>query len=127
MCDSDVIGDLLILRKQEILHYLRHIKRVWSGLVQGNPNAMLKIDKATVEALQMRAPRASTTDAKMLRSQLRAGKIFRAFNDSEREDIWSRLQMIEGLIPSFYTLFRDVQYLEHCVNCVKRLTALYPQ
>ncbi|CAG8978002.1 hypothetical protein HYALB_00000671 [Hymenoscyphus albidus] len=66
-------------------------------------------------------------DAKMLRSQLRAGEIFRAFNDSEREDIWSRLQMIEGLIPSFYTLFRDVQYLEHCVNCVKRLTALSPQ
>lgn len=34
--------------------------------------------------------------------------------------------MIEGLLPSFYTLFRDVQYLEHCVNCVKRLTTLSP-
>lgn len=35
--------------------------------------------------------------------------------------------MIEGLIPSLHTLFRDVGYLEHCVNCVKRLTALSPQ
>ena len=34
--------------------------------------------------------------------------------------------MVEGLIPLFYTLFRDVQYLEDCVNCVKRLIALSP-
>ena len=124
--DSDVIGDLLTLWEQEILHYLRHIKRVWSGLVRGNRDAMSRIDKATVQALQMRAPRASTTDAKILRSQLRAGEIFSAFDDSEREDIWSKLEMIEGLIPSIHTLFRDVLYLENCANCVKRLTTLSP-
>ncbi|KAH6721992.1 hypothetical protein BKA61DRAFT_451319, partial [Leptodontidium sp. MPI-SDFR-AT-0119] len=104
--------------------YLRHIKRVWSGLVRGNRDAMSRIDTATVQALQMRAPRASTTDAKILQSQLRAGEIFSAFDDSEREDIWSKLSMVEGLIPSLHTFFMDVLYLENCVNCVKRLTTL---
>jgi len=74
----------------------------------------------------MRAPRASTTDAKIVQSPLRAGEIFSAFDESEREDTWSKIRMIEGLIPSFHTFFRDVLYLENCANCVKRLTILSP-
>jgi len=46
--DSDVISNLLTLWEQEILYYLRHIKRVWSGLVRGNRDAMSKIDIATI-------------------------------------------------------------------------------
>jgi len=37
---------------QEILHYLRYIKRFWSDLVRGDRAAMGKIDQATVEALE---------------------------------------------------------------------------
>ncbi|KAH6696623.1 hypothetical protein BKA61DRAFT_441268, partial [Leptodontidium sp. MPI-SDFR-AT-0119] len=55
---------------------------------------------------------------------LRAGEIFSAVDDSKREDIWSKLSIVEGLIPSLYTFFIDVLYLENYVNCVKRLTTL---
>ncbi|KFY78645.1 hypothetical protein V499_02248 [Pseudogymnoascus sp. VKM F-103] len=51
----------------ELLHYLHCIKQVWSDLVRGNKAAMGKIDQATVKALELKAPRASTADAEFLR------------------------------------------------------------
>ena len=48
---------------------------------------MQKIDQATVKALELRAPRASTLDARALRSQLRGGEIFNAFSGHERDGI----------------------------------------
>ncbi|KFX95974.1 hypothetical protein V490_03610 [Pseudogymnoascus sp. VKM F-3557] len=106
----------------ELLHYLRHIKQVWSDLVGGNKAAMGKIDQATVKALELRAPRASTADAEFLRIRVRGGEVFSAFDDCERDDIWSRLECVEGLIPSLATFFKDIGYLERLANCVKRLT-----
>ncbi|OBT79449.1 hypothetical protein VF21_02102 [Pseudogymnoascus sp. 05NY08] len=106
----------------ELLHYLRRIKQVWSDLVRGNKAAMGKIDQATVKALEMRAPRASTADAEFLRIRVRGGELFSAFDDWERDDIWSRLTCVEGLIPSLATFFKDIRYLERLANCVKQLT-----
>ncbi|OAF54638.1 hypothetical protein VC83_08804 [Pseudogymnoascus destructans] len=68
------------LAVQELLHYLRRIKQVWSDLV------------------------------------------FSAFDDSERDDIWSWLKCVEGLIPFLATFFKDIGYLERLANCVKQLT-----
>ena len=84
---------------------------------------MGKIDTATVKALELRAPRASTDDMEFLRVQLRDGTAFGAFNTSERNDIWHQLRQVDGLIPSLFTFFRDLQYLELCSDSVKRLKA----
>ena len=88
---------------------------------------MSRIDKATVKSLELKAPRSSNHDADILRGQLRSGKIFSAFDEQERDVIWDRLQRIDGLIPSLYTFFKDVQYLQVCVNCIKRLTKVSPR
>ncbi|OBT50791.1 hypothetical protein VE04_09038 [Pseudogymnoascus sp. 24MN13] len=106
----------------ELLHYLRRIKQVWSDLVRGNKAAMGKIDQTTVKALELKAPRASTSDAEFLRIRVRGGEVFSAFDDCERDDIWSRIECVEGLIPSLATFFKDIGYLERLANCVKRLT-----
>jgi hypothetical protein len=108
---------------QELVRYLRHIREVWSQLVGGDKDAMGKIDTATVKALELRAPQASKKDAEVLRAHLRDGTAFGAFNASERNDIWSRLQKVEGLIPSLFTFFKDITNLELCSNPVRRLTA----
>jgi hypothetical protein len=113
-------GSFLAL--QELLHYLRRIKQVWSDLVRGNKAAMGKIDQTTVKALELKAPRASTSDAEFLRIRVRGGEVFSAFDDCERDDIWSRVECVEGLIPSLATFFKDIGYLERLANCVKRLT-----
>jgi len=88
---------------------------------------MQKVDQATVKALELKAPRLSTLDAKVLRGQVLEGEIFGAFSEQERVAIWGRLQAVDGLIPSLFTFFEDVKYLEACANCVKRLVSLSPR
>jgi hypothetical protein len=90
--------------------------------VGGDKVAMGKIDHATVEALERMAPHASTADAECLRSKVLGGKVFKAFNDNERGEIWRRLERVDGFIPSLTTFFEDVDYLEVVSDCVKRLT-----
>ncbi|KAH8799388.1 hypothetical protein F5884DRAFT_686783, partial [Xylogone sp. PMI_703] len=101
--------------KDECLNYLRRIKEVLTYLV--GKDALGRIDTATVKALERRAPGASIND----RNELRGGKIFGAFSDRERDQIWDRLQMVDGLVPSLFTFFRDIQYLKLCIDCLKRL------
>lgn len=84
------------------------------------------MDEITVTILELTAPRASTLDAERLRGQVRGGKIVGAFNDQEREHILTKLLLFDGLIPSLHT-FRDLQYLQACVDCVKRLISLSPE
>ena len=88
---------------------------------------MLGADRATVKALELRAPRASAQDFDGLQSQLRSGKIFCTLGDVAREDILARLKSIDGMIPSLFTFFKDLQYLQVCVDSVKRLTSLTNQ
>ena len=45
---------------------------------------MQRVDRPTVVALQLRAPRASTHDAKLLRGKILGGVVFSAFSDQER-------------------------------------------
>ena len=80
-----------------------------------------------MKALELKAPRLSTLDAKVLRGQVLGGEIFGAFSEQERVAIWGRLQAVDGLIPSLFTFFEDVKYLEACANCVKRLVSLSPR
>ncbi|KAH6701287.1 hypothetical protein BKA61DRAFT_204025 [Leptodontidium sp. MPI-SDFR-AT-0119] len=101
--------------RDECLNYLRRIKEVFTGLV--GKDALGRIDTATVKALEGRAPGASTKDL----SELQGGKIFSAFSNRERDVIWERLKMIDGLVPSLFTFFRDIQYLKLCIDCLKRL------
>ncbi len=79
-----------------------------------------------MEAIELKAPRTSTEDAKILCGQLLGGVIFSAFSDQARAGIWTRLQMLDGLVPSIFTFFKDVHYMEALAGCMTRLTRLLP-
>ena len=106
------------------MHYLEHIKKVWYRLLNGDKTALQKVDQVTVKALELRAPRYSRQDALHLQGKLLSGQIFGAFSREKREEIWSELCTIDGLIPSLFTFFEDVKYLSACSDCVKRLVKL---
>jgi hypothetical protein len=74
--------------------------------------------------MQLRAPQASTHDAKLLRGKKLGGEIFSAFSDQERVGIWERLQHVQGLIPSLDDFFENINYLMVLANCLKWLTPL---
>lgn len=87
-------------------------------------NQMAKIDQYTVDMLQLRAPTASRADAKAVKGLIMSGEVFAGFSEPERITIWERMQSSEAcdyIIPSLYTFFRDILYLEVCADGVKRL------
>ena len=67
---------------------MRNIRKVWSALLNQDKDAMSKLDRATVTALELKAPRASTMDADALRTQVLGGEIFNAFSAEQRAGIW---------------------------------------
>lgn len=89
---------------------------------------MMKVNRADVKALELKAPGACTADRVSLYGQLRAGKILSAFTDQEREIIWTRIlsASTDRLIPSLSSFFADVNYLQGPASCVKLLIELIP-
>ena len=115
----------LLNTQQLILHYLHHIKDVWGKLLH-DASALQYVDEVTVKALELRAPRVSTRDADELRGQVLGGTIFSTFSEQDRVAIWARLQAVDGLIPSLYALFENVNYLKALVDCMTRLVRPSP-
>lgn len=91
---------------------------------------MALIDLHTVDRLQLYGPRVSKVDRKTVKGRILSGEVFSNFSRSKRASIWENLRSHEtcdGIIPSLYTFFRDISYLELCANAVKRLIVLNKQ
>ncbi|KAJ6018994.1 hypothetical protein N7522_001061 [Penicillium canescens] len=112
---------LAICCDEEIVHALTRLLQYWSSLVEHNRTKMLKVDPHTVEILQLLAPGVSSKDRITVKGLVHSGEVFSNFTQSERASIWKRLKKTEGIIPSLYTFFKDLRYLESCANCIKRL------
>lgn len=88
---------------------------------------MAKIDIDTVEVLQLKAPAASAADARVIKGMILSGEAFSLLTEPERTAIWERMSTHDacnGIIPSLFTFFRDVNYLEKCANGMKQLVEL---
>jgi hypothetical protein len=96
----------------------------WTNLLQNDRNAMAKVDSATVEELQLRAPQTSRSDAVHIFRKLKEGEIFSSFSLDYRMKIWTKLQTFEGLIPTLFTFFEDFKYFQSCAECVKKLVKI---
>ena len=87
---------------------------------------MQKIDKATVKALELTAPGAFAADRRTTVRQVRNGQILANFAEREREAIWNEVLSVstDRLIPSLFTFFEDINYLQNLADCVKQLVQL---
>ncbi|KAJ5917587.1 hypothetical protein N7466_011141 [Penicillium verhagenii] len=106
---------------EEIVHALTKLLQFWSSLVRHDREKMLKIDRYTVETLQLLAPGVSLKDRTTVKGLLHSGEVFSEFTSSERISIWNEIKKSEGTVPSLFTFFKDLWYLESCANCIKRL------
>jgi hypothetical protein len=109
---------------KEIIHYLQHVERFWSTLMDGDRHQMAKIDIHTVEKLQLRAPAACSADAREVKGYILSGEVFSQFDETERPRIWDRMSSYDGIIPSIHTFFRDTTYLEACATGVRQFAVL---
>lgn len=85
---------------------------------------MRKVDHATIKALEIQAPGASSTDAMSLFRALKRGEVFGAFSLDERMKIWARLHTTEGFVPILWAYFENFKYIKACVECVKSLVRI---
>lgn len=104
-----------------MLHGLAYVKDFWYGLLHGDLIALQKVDQATVQAVELMAPRYSKGDAQSIQGKLLSGQIFSGFTLDERQAIWDALRSFDGLIPTLFSFSEDVKYLLHCADCMKRL------
>jgi hypothetical protein len=83
----------------------------------------MQVDRAMEKVLELTAPGACKADFQALYGKLRSGQIFGAFNEQDREDIWSRVlsASVDRLIPSLFSFFEDINYLKNVAEGVKRL------
>jgi hypothetical protein len=76
--------------------------------------------------MQCRAPGASTLDAQFVRGEVLGGSAFGGFSDQERTVILENILAFRRTIPSLYTFFQDVHFLEACADSVKWLVTVPP-
>jgi hypothetical protein len=79
------------------------------------------LDSVTVKAVETRCPRYSNVDKEDIYAQIQQGIIFAAYNLQEREKIWSSLVSIDHLMPSLFTLLRDLHFLQACTDSIRYL------
>ncbi|CAN9192860.1 unnamed protein product [Alternaria alternata] len=108
---------------EENLRYLGLVRATWSNILRNDRQAMLKVDRHTVEVLQHTAPGACARDKTKLYKMIQKGLIFPAFTLSEREAIWQEVLAVSAssLIPSLSTFFADLNYLHGPAECIKKL------
>ncbi|KIM93115.1 hypothetical protein OIDMADRAFT_138367, partial [Oidiodendron maius Zn] len=112
---------------EEIQWYLeKHTIPAWNGFLSGVREGLQRIDHGTVNAMQCRAPGASTLDAQFVRGELLGGSAFGGFSDQERAVMVENILPFRRTIPSLYTFFQDIHFLEACADSVKWLVTVPP-
>lgn len=84
---------------------------------------MRLITREDVAALEGKAPGACSADSRLLLSRVVGGEIFKNFNRSRRDEMWSLVCKFsqQCLIPSLSTFFNDRKPLHDAVGSIKKL------
>ncbi|KAG0645121.1 hypothetical protein D0Z07_9209 [Hyphodiscus hymeniophilus] len=98
----------------EIAQCIKFIKSVLTHVIGDDISTLMETDPFTIESIQSRAPALSKSDFEYIQKHMRPGGLFfPAITDSvRRTDIAQRLLATEELIPSLYTLIKDIRYLK---------------
>jgi hypothetical protein len=82
-------------------------------------------NRATVEALQLRAPGLCWEDSKALESLMRDGELFpKVLDQQRRQTIWNNLAKVKCPIPSTHPLCKDLCYLRPLADIMKRILGI---
>lgn len=80
------------------------------------------VDTITVQMLQTLAPSHSTDDAEKVRRLFDAGTVFPRVTDrAERDELQSNVLTVQHMIPSLFSFFEDIKFLEPCAKVMRSL------
>ncbi|KAG0124878.1 hypothetical protein HOY82DRAFT_493588 [Tuber indicum] len=105
----------------EVVRYLRHIRNIWTRICIDRADLMASTDCRTVEMLQLRAPCSSNTDRSYIELELESRLLYPTITDiRDRQLIRESIGQMRR-IPSLYTFFEDLKYLECCSKALRSL------
>ncbi|KAK4551392.1 hypothetical protein LTR86_011199 [Recurvomyces mirabilis] len=110
--------------EEEVLYYLEHISEVWTVITCPVIGDLLPgaVDATTVHHLQGLSPSVSCADAETVRSLMRRRVVFSMVSDVRTRDRLLRSILdYRDLIPSLYTFFESLKYLEPGAQILKSL------
>jgi hypothetical protein len=104
---------------QEFINYLNLVHNTWSKIVAGVAQPDI-VDEQTVCCLETMMPGVSTCDLAYITSQMQARTIFRNLDSpDDRDTILENLGRLKWMIPSLFTFFEGLKYLEPCTKILK--------
>lgn len=105
-------------------NYLSHISKVWTRILTCR-NVTLPfsaVDTITVESLESLAPKHSSIDKAYVLDLFKRNIIFPSQLDSGiRQELAENVCAFEGLIPSLWTFFETLKYIEPICEILKKL------
>jgi hypothetical protein len=104
--------------------YLHHVKRAWNDILQcgGEVLAPSIVDAATVEKLESLAPSHSEIDRDLVQAMMQKSELFPSqHDDNVRLALLDNVCSYPGLIPSLWTFFETLKYLEPICEALRKL------
>ena len=82
----------------------------------------LAVDAVTVQSLELLSPKYSMIDKGLVIDLMERGKIFPSQHDSEvRKTLLENICEFSGVIPSLWTFFETLKYLEPLCEALRHL------
>ncbi|KAH7551129.1 hypothetical protein BM1_10003 [Bipolaris maydis] len=109
---------------EEMSHYLSRILQVWTKILTCRNTTLpfSAVDAVTVESLELLAPKHSTIDKAFVLSLFERNIVFPSQLDSQiRRELAENICASEGLIPSLWTFFETLKYIEPICETLKKL------
>ncbi|KAK6609669.1 hypothetical protein H4I96_03600 [Botrytis cinerea] len=104
----------------EIKNYIDLILKIWTAILGPDNNLMATLDQKTVKLMELRVPAVSKLDSEFIKNKFKSHDLFPSiFNSNHRRSIMNRILRINILVPSIFTLFKDLRYLEPAAKAIK--------
>jgi hypothetical protein len=104
--------------------YLDHVAKAWKRILSYGDTMLpfSAIDAVTVQSLELLSPKYSTIDKSLVIDLMERGKIFPSQHDSEiRKTLLENICEFPGVIPSLWTFFETLKYLEPLCEALRHL------
>jgi hypothetical protein len=104
--------------------YLNHIAKAWKRILRCGDTMLPSsaVDAATVQSLELLAPKHSDIDKALVIDLMERGEIFPSQNDRGiRKSLVENICAFPGVIPSLRTFFETLKYLEPLCEALRRL------
>ena len=104
--------------------YLDHVAKAWKRILSYGDTMLpfSAVDAVTVQSLELLSPKYSMIDKSLVIDLMERGKIFPSQHDSGiRKTLLENICEFSGVIPSLWTFFETLKYLEPLCEALRHL------